>query len=455
MRTVAISEVLISDRQRKDRPVSELKTHISELKASILSKGLMHAPLLFQAPNGLQLIAGECRLTAMRELHEDGLSFNYDGRVVPAGEIPYSLIGDLQPADLAEAELEENVLRAQLEWIDHSEARVLVHKLRELQAEKQGAPTPTLSSTATHLAEKSGKTFSSEMITLQRSLAVSAHKENPRVKAAKSLTEAHRIVLDMTQNAFRQQLHALGSLKTEHELHLGNCLEVLPKLPAAQFDLILTDPPYGIGADSMKKTAKHFYDDSPENALEVCKFIISEGFRLLKPRGHIFMFTDVDIFLELREHAQRQGYSIWRTPVVWHKGDDGHSPLGRGGFIRTYEIFLVLIKGQKEFKSATPDVKSFKRALRSDRVHAAEKPVDLLSHLISLCCDPGDHVLDPTCGSGPIFEAATKQKVKATGIEIDPEYHAIACGRLQGTPEEPTPEEVAESNASAARELLG
>ena len=142
------------------------------------------------------------------------------------------------------------------------------------------------------------------------------------------------------------------------------------------------------------------------------------------------MFTDIDIFKELREHAQRQGFSIWRTPVIWHKGDDGHSPLGRGGFVRTYEIFLVLIKGQKEFKAATPDIKSFKRAARSDRVHAAEKPIELLSHLISLCCERGDAVLDPCCGSGPIFEAATREAVKATGIEIDPEYHAIAASRL-------------------------
>ncbi len=229
---------------------------------------------------------------------------------------------------------------------------------------------------------------------------------------------------------FRQKLHSLGALRTDHSLLQGNCLEVLKGLPDGGFDLILTDPPYGIGADSMKKSAKHFYDDSPANALEVCKFIISEGFRLLKPRGHIILFTDFDIFKELREHGARQGYTPWRTPVIWHKGDEGHSPLGRGGFVRTYEIFLVLIKGQKEFKAATPDVKSFKRATRSDRVHAAEKPIDLLSHLISLTCEPGDNVLDPTCGSGPIFEAATAQKVRATGVEIDPEYHALACQRL-------------------------
>lgn len=427
MRLASIAEVHIPERQRKEMP----PRHIQELKSSILTKGLMHAPLFSQGVEGtLSLIAGGCRFASMRELHEDGLLFRYDGKPVPAGQIPYSLIGDLTPADLAEAELEENVIRAQLEWNEASEARVMIHKLRLLQAENAGAETPTLSSTAEHVAEKSGKSQGAELITLQRALAVSEHKDNPRVKAAKSLREAHRVVMDMTQAGFRQRLYKLGSIKTEHTLLQGDCLEVLKTLPESTFDLILGDPPYGIKADEMKKTAKHFYDDSPENALTVTKAIITEGFRLLKPRGHIILFCDFEHFKELRDHGARQGYSLWRTPVIWHKGDEGHSPLGRGGFIRTYEIFLVLIKGQKEFKGATPDVKSFKRAARSDRVHAAEKPVELLSHLISLTCEPGDCVLDPTCGSGPIFEASTAQRVQATGIEIDPEYHALACARL-------------------------
>ena len=36
------------------------------------------------------------------------------------------------------------------------------------------------------------------------------------------------------------------------ELWLGDCREVLPLLPAC--DLILTDPPYGIGIDGQKET---------------------------------------------------------------------------------------------------------------------------------------------------------------------------------------------------------
>lgn len=440
MRLAQIADVRIPPRQRLNKPAS----HIRDLKTSILSKGLLHAPVLSQAADtSLSLIVGECRLTAMRELHEDGHIFTYDGTEIPAGAIPYSLIVDLTPADLAEAELEENLLRAALTWAEENQAKLLIHRLRQSQF-----PDQTRRDTAKEIAEKAGTTQVSEERNIERALLVESHLQNPRVKAAKSLKEAHRIVLDMHTAAWRTQLVKDGLVSVEHKVLLGDCKDIMPTLPAGSFDLVLTDPPYGIGADKMKKTARHFYNDSPENALEICKLIITEAFRLLKPRGQVFLFCDFEHFHDLQAHAERMAFTTWRTPVIWRKGEDGHAPWGRGGFARTYEVFLYLTKGQKDLKQTTPDIKDFRRPLRSDRVHAAEKPVDLLSHLISISTDPGDSILDPCCGSGPIFPAATKAKVRATGIEIDPEYHAQACSRLTEEPEQELEEE-AESEASA------
>jgi DNA modification methylase len=33
------------------------------------------------------------------------------------------------------------------------------------------------------------------------------------------------------------------------ELYLGDCLEIMKTIPDKSIDLVLTDPPYGIGAD--------------------------------------------------------------------------------------------------------------------------------------------------------------------------------------------------------------
>src|SRR5690349_6281427 len=103
MRLAKLSEIIIPPRQRQSKPPQ----HITDLKASIISKGLPHPPVLSEVDGKLSLIVGECRLTAMRELHEDGHPFSHDRSIIPPGQIPYNLIGDLTPADLAEAELEE------------------------------------------------------------------------------------------------------------------------------------------------------------------------------------------------------------------------------------------------------------------------------------------------------------------------------------------------------------
>lgn len=443
MRLLQLSKLQIApERQRKEFSPS----HIKELKASIVSKGLLHPIVVSEAPdpNGElipTLVAGECRTRAIRELYEDGLSFSCDQTLVPSGQIPYLLIADLSPADLAEAELEENICRAALTWQEQAAARALIHQVRLMKN-----PTQSMSETAREVSGMSGKSEIAEQTTIMRSLAVvdPKYRDNPRVKNSKSLKEAHRAVLDIQAASFRQSLYKLGTIKTDHQIILGDCREELLKLSAGSVDIILTDPPYGIKADDKSLSTGHHYDDSPEAALEINRFIIQEAFRLLKPRGLAFIFCDFEHFRDLRDHAARMAFTPWRTPVIWQKGQDGHAPWGQLGFTRTYEIFLFLSKGEKGLKLGGPDIKEFKRPARNERSHAAEKPVALFSHLLSIAGDPGDVVLDPCCGSGPVLEAANAAKMKAIAIERDPDYHALACARLSRAAEAPEEAEIVE-----------
>ena len=426
MKTTAISEVIISQRQRE----KHAPAHIESLKKSILSKGLLHPPVL---TSNLTLVAGMGRYLAMKELHEDGLAFSCDGGPVAPGRLPYLTISDLSPADLAEAELEENILRCELTWQEFSQARVLILNLRKSQE-----PDISRRAVAGEIAERSGKGLNAENLALMQSEAVVKHLDNPLVANSKSLREAHRVVQDMYADKLRAQLVAKGLVKTEHQVILGDCRVELPKLSSGSFDTILCDPPYGIKADEMKRTAKHEYEDDPAYGLEITKTILREGFRLLKPRGIAFIFCDFEHFKEIREYAQQQGFTAWRSPIIWQKGEEGHAPWGKGGFVRTYEIFGFFTKGQKELKGGGPDIKRFARPPRSERGHAAEKPVALLAHLLSIAGDRGDWVLDPCCGSGPVLEAGTAQGMKVTAIELSPDYHSQAVARLAA--EAPTAE---------------
>lgn len=418
LQTWKIAEIQIEARQRKEIPPS----HIQSLKLSILSKGLLH-PIILTSTG--YLVAGECRLRAIEELHEEAEPFFCNGEEVPQGEIPFTYLLDLSDADLAETELEENLLRAALPWLDEAAARSKIHNLRTGQN-----PQQTVMDTAKEIAEVKGTSVHIEREKVAKALLVNEHRNNPKVKAAKSLDQAHKAILDDMEISFKaKQLRTLISPEALHQVIHGDLFKELPQLPEGTFDLIACDPPYGIDADTMKNTSQHFYEDNQEYALKVSKFIISEGFRLTKPKALLFMFCDIDLFLGLRTYAQQQGWVTWRAPLIFSKGSVGHAPWGRSGFVRTYELLLFAVKGQRELmQPGGPDVIQIDKSNKGLQ-HAAEKPPSLWNHLLSRAVLPGQRVLDPCCGGGSIFDAGHKLGIPITGIELSEEYYNKALLR--------------------------
>lgn len=432
MQTIQISQILIQDRQRQDIAPQ----HIQRLKGSIVSKGLLH-PIVLSSTNSL--VGGECRLRAIKELHEELETFLHHGVEVPLGEIPFTYLADLSSSDIAEAELEENILRAELDYMDEAAARVKIHELRSIQN-----PNQTLSETAREVAEVKGTPIFTERRKLAKSILVHEHKDDPAVKAAKTLDQAHKVVLDKMEVDLRvRQIKMAPVIGNAHTVIHGDCVAELKKLSDGRYDGIVTDPPYGIGADTMKNTSQHFYDDSPEEALRVCKFIIAEGFRITKPKALLFMFCDIDHFLGLRTYAQQHGWVTWRTPLVFAKGNVGHSPWGRSGWIRTYETILYAVKGQRELMNpGGPDVFNI-QASNKKKSHGAEKPPAVWEHILNRGFLQGQEIIDPCCGAGSIFEAGTKCSLKVTGIELAEDYYNKALLRSQGeTPAEDEEESV-------------
>lgn len=62
--------------------------------------------------------------------------------------------------------------------------------------------------------------------------------------------------------------------------------------------------------------------------------------------------------------------------------------------------------------------------------HPTVKPTDLMRYLCRLVTPKGGTVLDPFMGSGSTLKAAELEGFSAIGIELDPEYCAIARKRI-------------------------
>jgi site-specific DNA-methyltransferase (adenine-specific) len=420
------------------------KEKLAALKASILSKGLLHPPVYdwHYEDDTYHLVAGERRTTVLRELDAEGLLYRCDGQLISPGDMAITLITDLNPIELFEAEFEENFMREDLTWQDRVRALAQLHDMR-----KALNPTQTVLATAEELSDATQKSsFPLTVRTAREHIAeaklIAPHLDDPTIAQARNQKEAANLVLKREHEKYQAELHrklAIGrKAEIEASVRVGDLDSVLPLLDPNQFDLILTDPPYGLNASSdsyrTRPVHHHNYDDSFDNARSILRTILMEGWRVTKPKANVFIFTEMMHWDFLQQFSAQMGWSTWKWPIIWQKSEgEGLAPWGRSGFIHTYDIIFWATKGQRGLNKAELDILTEKRVARNLRVHAAEKPVALLELMIDFSTLPGDRVLDPCCGSGSTLVAAKRMKRNSLGIELDQSYADSAIVRLNAS----------------------
>lgn len=417
MQLLHLDKIIISEnRQRRNFD----PTQIWELADSIESKGLMHPPVVREDGT---LVAGERRLQAMKYLHESGRKFKYNMDELAQGVIPVTYMEELSEDLLFEAELEENLLRVDLTWQERADAIAKLHALRVKQN-----PKHTQQETA---REVSGQGNLNQTTLVRDKIILAKHLDDPDVAKAKTEKEAIKIVEKKLKHAHRQKIaeaYKNQEIKSRHTFKQGDALELLAELPDEKFSVILTDPPYGMGADTFGDMSSnaHRYNDSKEWLQASIPTITKEFYRVAAAQAHLYLFCDVEHFAFIKGELAAAGWKVWRTPLVWDKGNQGMLPDPNRGPRRTYELIVYAIKGGMEtLKVAAPDIIRVTNA-REDNDHAAKKPVALYSELLSRSALPGSHVLDAFCGSGPIFPAAQAADCIATGFELD----SIVAGQV-------------------------
>ena len=200
-------------------------------------------------------------------------------------------------------------------------------------------------------------------------------------------------------------------------IYHGDCREILPEL--GRFDLLLTDPPYGIKAGAKGKVGgggipafggkfvpardygTHSWDDSPidqeliDSAVAMCKqAIIWGGNYYAMPPSPSWLVWDkrngANYFADCELAWSNLGCAVRKIEHLWH------------GMLR---------KDNEE------------------RFHPTQKPLGVMSWCISLSKTAGS-VLDPFMGSGTTLLAAKLHGLTAVGIEMSEKYCEVAAMRL-------------------------
>ncbi len=188
----------------------------------------------------------------------------------------------------------------------------------------------------------------------------------------------------------------------------GDCLEILPLMEPGSVDLVLTDPPYGLGkklnGGSWGATVDHkevleWDKDTPDDWL-----------------NYIF------------------ATSFARSLIIWG-GNYYRLPISRGWLIWDKPDAAPSM-GACELAWTNIDMptKRFRYSVggwTSERVdHPTQKPLALINWCLELVPE-AKTILDPFSGSGTSLVAAKNQGKKAVGIEIHEPYLKIAVERLR------------------------
>lgn len=434
MRLTPHANIIIKP-NRQRRTVDPAK--VMELAEAIQKKGLLHLPAMREEDGQIILVAGETRIKAMQTIWDLGGSFRYDGQEVPEGQVPYTLLGELDELEREEVELDENLKRTDLDWQDKADALRRLHELRTKQKAAVGQ-THTIAETA---KEVKGSSEGWYQDSTRKEIIVAKNLDNPVVAKAKTVEEAYKILVKQEERENNIKLAAaVGKTFTAdtHKAYNVNCIEWMQQAilnPAERFDVILTDPPYGMGADTFGdgggKLAgiEHHYDDS-ESAWRVLMTNWTQlSYAITKEQAHAYVFCDLDRFHELKHFMQEAGWYVFRTPFIAHKINSGRVPLPDRGPRRSYEVLLYAIKGNKPVTQIYPDVISTQAD--DQMLHGAQKPVALYQNLLQRSVKPGDRVLDSFCGTGTIFPACHTMHCEAVGLEMDAGSFGICLKRLQ------------------------
>ena len=431
MLTLAADRIIVPDnRQRAQIP----EDHIANLYEAIFREdgpGLIN-PITVK---GEILVAGECRTRAIKMGYTLGKRLRHAGREVPEGHIPYIDFGALSPIQQMELEYAENAIRRDLTWQDNIRAIAALDALRRAQKAEVGA-THTFKETAKELF-KSDVGIHADNVAKAVSLAGKLNDKD--IAGAKSFNEAKKILAKKEDAAHRERLAAItGRVAVSEKLtaHHADCLEWMKEAADGQFDVILTDPPYGMGADSFGDAAgrmagiEHEYKDDAEHFQSLLGAVIPEFYRLAKPEAHLYLWCDIDWFPWLREKCIAAGWWTHRTPLINIKPEGGRVPWPENGPRRCYEICLYAVKGKRPVTKIYPDVFE-SRLVEGNFGHGAQKPVEAYINLLQRSVRPGDRVFDAFAGTGTIFPAAHAVGCYAVGVEKEAAAYGTCVRRIQ------------------------
>ena len=237
-------------------------------------------------------------------------------------------------------------------------------------------------------------------------------------------------LLDLTQD----DINPLNNLL--NQVFQADCLEKMKDIPDGSIDMILCDLPYGI-------TQNKWDCDIPLDLLW------EQYLRIIKPNGAIAL-TSNGIFTAKLILSQEK---LFKYKWVWEKSKSTNFLNAKKQPLRKHEDVCIFYKRQPTYNPQMTQGEAYDKGVRKNQLtgsygdfnpvhvrsngeryptdivyiktaeaegevfHPTQKPVELGRYFIRTYTNPGDVVLDNTCGSGSFLVAALLEGRNFIGIE--------------------------------------
>ncbi len=248
-----------------------------------------------------------------------------------------------------------------------------------------------------------------------------------------------------------------------NKIHLGDAHRLLDKVDAQSVDLIVCDGPYGV--------TQNDWDRIP-NIQEYNLNLIERFSKKLKDGGALYLFGKANCI----DFVDYRPYLNLRSKIIWYQ--PSRLAQGRISYTNNYDIICYFIKGDRprcynldnirvaqlvelehrlrcenvpsvkngkygktkfNSKGKNPgdvwgDIKQLtyksKELVCREALNTIQKPEKLMERIVLASSNPGDLVLDPFSGVGTCPVVCKKHGRDFIGIEINPDFLAMANERL-------------------------
>jgi site-specific DNA-methyltransferase (adenine-specific) len=221
-----------------------------------------------------------------------------------------------------------------------------------------------------------------------------------------------------------------------------NAIDVLDRMIAKEYkvDLIVTDPPYkvttrggytnagGMMLDDKMRKGKVF----KENTLTIKEWL-PKLYDVLKETGHCYIMCNNKNLYPFLDAVNNTDFHLVKT-MIWAKDNKIMSQ----AYMSQMEFILFLRKGKfvRINNCGTSDLLQYPNSKTKGEdgkpIHSTEKPINLMKVLIENSSKENEIVLDPFLGVGSTAIASKELNRNYIGIELDPQYYAVAVARVDG-----------------------